>query len=275
MDANSIRSLPERLGSYAGNRCGELGAWFLDIFLAFPRFVWREMLRPALCQRRLQRALADETRRLFYLQGVAPLQTHRSVMVACVTLFALVLGSQAAVYGLHASVEGIAAKLVVFTLVPGFTAFYVVLGTKVRWYVAMNRAMLRGEQRLWQQWETSLWLMQGVPQIAAAALSSLNLALLNLIALLFAEPLMGTVQHVLLPNVPPLNFSHYLTPGLFLLALAKAMVISSGVTAWFAFCVASAEKPDRDLGRIVGRTTLPFLFAWLVAEAISWWLAQL
>ena len=260
--------MPPPLRVLALDRCGEIGAWFLNIFLAFPCFVWQEMLRPALLDKRLSRALVDETRRLFYLQGVAPLFSYRSVMMACATLFALVLGSQLAVYGLHASVEGIAARLVVFTLVPGFAAFYVVLGTKAGWYVAMNRAVLSGEPNLWQQWGTSLWVMQGVPQIAAAALSALLLALLNLVTLLFAEPLLGGLQHVLLPDVPALNLTHYLTPGLFLLALAKAMVISSGVTAWFAFSIATTEKPDRDLDRIVGRTTLPFLFAWLAAELV-------
>lgn len=264
-----------RAKALAAGRCGEIGAWVLNLCVAFPHFVWSEVLRPALHEARLRRVLRDETHRLFFLQGIAPLQAHRSVVFALIALLLLVVGSQAAVYGLHASVEGIAAKIVVFTLVPGFTAFYVVLGIGARWYVAMNRALGRGEDKLWRQWGAPPGLMLCGPQIAASALAAFNLSLLNLITLLFAEPMLSGIQHSLLPHLPPLDLTRHLTPGLFLLALLKAVTVATGVTAWFAFRVAAAQKPDRDLAMIVVRTTQPFVVAWLLAEAVSWWLALL
>ena len=261
--------------AWGAARCGEVGAAFLNFFIAFPWFVWDEVLRPALRQRRLYGVLRDETRRLFCLQGIAPLQTRRSVIFVLLAWLVLILASQAAVYGLHASVEGIAAKLIAFTLVPGFTAFYVVLGSGARWYVAMNRALARGEHELWRQWGTSPWLLQGGPQIATAALASFSLTLLNLVVLLFAEPVLSGIQHALLPRLPPLDLARHLTPLLFLLAIAKAVAVATGLTAWFAFRVAAAREPDRDLAMVVVRTTQPFFLAWLIAEAASWWLLLL
>ena len=163
--------------AWGAARCGEVGAAFLNFFIAFPWFVWDEVLRPALRQRRLYGVLRDETRRLFCLQGIAPLQTRRSVIFVLLAWLVLILASQAAVYGLHASVEGIAAKLIAFTL--------------------------------------------------------------------------------------------------FLLAIAKAVAVATGLTAWFAFRVAAAREPDRDLAMVVVRTTQPFFLTWLIAEAASWWLLLL
>lgn len=259
--------------SRAAARCGETGAGLLNLLIAFPRFIWNEILRPAWRERRLHGVLADETRRLFSQQCVTPLLSRRSVVLVLVAWLSLILASQAAEYGLHASVEGVAARLVAFTLVPGITAFYVVLGSGARWYVDMNRATARGEHALWRQWGTTPWLIQGASQIAATALTAFSLTLLNLIVLLFAEPVLGGIQQSLLPHLPPLDLAHHLTPGLFLLAIAKAVLVAGGLVAWFAFRVAAAPEPERDITLVVTRTTLPFAWAWLLAEAASWWLA--
>jgi hypothetical protein len=256
-------------------RAGRFGAVFLDMFLAFPRFTWTEILQPAACQRDLYRVLMDETRRLFLLQGILPLLGRRNMVMAVIVLLAFVLGNQAALFGLQASVEGIAATLATFTLVPLMTSLHVVFGGLARWYVTAERALLRGEDRVWQHWGTSMWLLEGGPQIASAVLSSLSLALMSLITLIFLDPLLGNIQLFLLPQAPPLNLSMHVTPALLVLALVKAMTISFVVGAWFVFRVATATQLERDADSIVGRTTQPFIFIWLLAEIGFWWLDSL
>lgn len=270
MDPSPPTASARRISSALLDRCGELGAWCLDVFIAFPRFAWREIFRPAWCEHRHRRVLADETLRLFYLQGVAPLMTRRSAFIMLVSLLAIVVAGNAAIYGAHATVEGFAAKLVVLTLVPGFAAFNVVLGSQARWYSTLERARARGEASTWAQWGASLWLMQGAPQIAAAALAGALLSVVNLVTLLCAEPLLSAIQRFAMPHALPLDLSLEVTPWLFLLAIAKAMTLCAGLTAWYAFSAAKAGRPVFDT--LVVRATQPFVFAWMAVEAMSWWL---
>jgi hypothetical protein len=53
------------------------------------------------------------------------------------------------------------------------------------------------------------------------------------------------------------------------------MTISFVVGAWFVFRVATATQLERDADSIVGRTTQPFIFIWLLAEIGFWWLDSL
>lgn len=251
---------------------GRFGAGFLDAFVAFPRFIWLEIISPLIFRQSLRGVLTDETRRLFYMQGIQPLMAPGNLAMALIVLLAFVLGSQVLVFGLNASVEGMAAKLVAFTLVPLIMALHIVLGGLARWYVAVERAVARGEDRLWKQWGTSLWLMQGGPQIVSAALSSLTLALLSLIILLFLDPLLIGLQQFLLPQVPPLNLSLHITPQLLALSLIKATTICVGVGSWYVFSAASAAKRLPDFNGIVGRTIRPFVGFWLLIELGFWWL---
>ena len=248
-----------------------LGAKFLDVSVAFPRFIAARMLLPCLYRRNV--LLSYRFRHYFHRFAIRPLWASRSMMSFMVIMIGAVLAMQLAALGVQDMLEAWIARFAALVLAPLMACLYVLFRGFAPELVSLATGLGRGEANTWAAHGTDVWVQVGLPQWLAGIVAALALCGVQLLTLLLSSPMLTLFQALLHPGVRPFDLTLALQPQLLLLSLALAALTAGWTIAWCLYQSSKLRHEPETGGLIALSMVFPFCASFAVLEELAWLVA--
>ena len=251
----------------------QVGARFLDVTVAFPRFVLGSMLLPCLAAPAAWGVWRSRFMHYFHCFAIRPLMASRSMMSFVIIMIGGVLAMQLAALGVQDALEEWIARFAALVLAPLMACLYVLFRGYAPELVSLAFGLGRGEARSWSALGTSIWVQTAFAQFTAGLAAALALCVVQLVTLLFSSPMLATLQSLVNPGVRPFDLTLSIHPRMLALSLSVA-VLSVGLTiAWCSFQARHLEDKPEKGGMVALGIVFPFFASFGALEVLAWLLA--